>query len=349
MKTTHSHIVLAAFFLVVTGCTGAPAGSGPTSPSGPAAVGIVASAGTVAAGRVEAERRTRDRKHHRDPKDCPDGGSPDRRRHHGHESDRPDAKDEDDDRGDSCERPAATNIEVSLAPLAAEVPPGGSLSFTASVTGASDAGVVWSIEEGAAGGSVTPSGLYTAPAAAGTYHLVAASQADPAKIQGATVYVVAAQPVVAQPQPEAQPQPQPVVAQPQPEAQPDPAPAPAASPVAVSLGPPSSTVDACGSVTFRATVTGSGNPAVLWSVREGQAGGTVSQGGVYSAPTTAGTFHVVAASVADPARSAEATVVVGPEKVLSIAVTPGSTSVSATGALAFSAIVTTSCGTFAAQ
>ncbi len=219
---------------------------------------------------------------------------------------------------------------VSLAPLVAEVPPGGSVAFTASVTGTSNAEVAWSIEEGSAGGSVTPSGLYTAPAAAGTYHLVAASQADPAKLEGATVYVVA--------QPEAKPQ-----AEPQPEAP------PVTVPVAVSLGPSWSTLDACGSVTFRASVTGSGNTAVLWSVREGQAGGTVSQAGVYTAPSTAGTFHVVAASVADPARSAEATVAVGPEKVLSVAVTPGSTSVSPTGALAFSAIVTTSCGTFAAQ
>jgi hypothetical protein len=194
------------------------------------------------------------------------------------------------------------------------------------VTGTSDAGVVWSVEEGAAGGSVTPSGLYTAPAVAGTYHLVAESQADPAKFQGATVHVVA-QPATA---PETKPQ-------------------PVAVPVAVSLGPSSSTVDACGSVSFLASVTGSGNSAVIWSVREGQAGGTVSQAGIYTAPSTAGTFHVVAASVADPARSAEATVVVGPEKVLSVAVTPGSTSVSPTGALAFSAIVTTSCGTFAAR
>ena len=102
-------------------------------------------------------------------------------------------------------------------------------------------------------------------------------------------------------------------------------------------------------MTFRATVSGSNDAAVLWSVREGQAGGTVSPAGIYTAPSTAGTFHVVAASVADPSRSAEATVVVGPEKVLSIAVAPGATSVSSSGLLAFSAVVTTSCGSFAAR
>lgn len=344
MKNTHLPFVPAALLFVVTGCTGSPAGSGPTSPSGPATTSLVASTAptaasveAVVAGKVDAERQYRDGRHQRDSQDCPDGAGLDRRRHHrGHRSDRRDAEDRYDRRGESCGRPAATNIEVSLAPLAAEVPPGGSVSFTASVTGTASGGVVWSVEEGATGGSVTPTGLYTAPAAAGTYHLVATSEADPAKFQGATVHVVA--------QPEAQPVAQPEVA---PVAVPEVA--PVAVPVMVSLGPSSSTVDACGSVTFRASVTGTGNPAVLWSVREGQAGGTVTQGGVYTAPSISGTFHVVAASVADPARSADAAVVVGPEKVLSIAVTPGSTSVTPSGALAFSAIVTTSCGTFATQ
>jgi hypothetical protein len=40
--------------------------------------------------------------------------------------------------------------------------------------------VTWSIQEGAAGGTITPAGVYTAPATAGTYHVVATSQANPA-------------------------------------------------------------------------------------------------------------------------------------------------------------------------
>ena len=50
----------------------------------------------------------------------------------------------------------------------------------------------------------------------------------------------------------------------------------------------------------------------------------MTPGGIYTAPPTAGTYHVVASSVAFPGQSAEAAVVVGPEKVLSVAVTPGS-------------------------
>lgn len=50
--------------------------------------------------------------------------------------------------------------------------------------------------------------------------------------------------------------------------------------------------------------------AVTWSVREGSAGGTVTPAGLYSAPATPGTYHVVATSVADPSKSAAAVVTV---------------------------------------
>lgn len=212
------------------------------------------------------------------------------------------------------EPPAGTTVVVGLTPLVAQVSPGGSISFVASVTGTADAGVVWSVQEGAAGGSVTTGGVYVAPASAGTYHVVAAAHADPAKFQVATVSVVAA------------------------------------GPVGVSVSPVSSAADACGSISFSATVTGTNDPTVVWSVKEGPAGGSVTPGGVYTAPGgAAGTFHVVASSVADPSRSAEAAVVVGPEKVLSVAINPGSSSTTPSGAVAFAAIVTTSCGSFAAQ
>ena len=45
----------------------------------------------------------------------------------------------------------------------------------------------------------------------------------------------------------------------------------------------------------------------------------------------------------------EAAVTIGPEKILSVSVSPGSGTVSTSGTLAFSATVTTTCGTFAAQ
>lgn len=208
---------------------------------------------------------------------------------------------------------AATNIVVTLTPMAAQVGPGGSATFIASVTGTSDAGVVWSVQEGAAGGTVSPSGVYVAPPTTGTYHLVAASRADPTKIQVATVTVVET-----------------------------------SGAGTVTITPAAVTLDACGSVAFSAAA-GGGTPALVWQVREGQSGGTITPAGAYTAPQTPGTYHVVASSAANPGQSAEAVVVVGAEKVLSVAVTPGSASLTPSGAVAFAAIVTTSCGSFAAQ
>jgi chitinase len=40
--------------------------------------------------------------------------------------------------------------------------------------------MTWSVQE-ASGGTIDPTGLYTAPAAAGTYHVVATSVADSTK------------------------------------------------------------------------------------------------------------------------------------------------------------------------
>lgn len=74
-----------------------------------------------------------------------------------------------------------TPVSLLLTPGVARVFPGDSQPFVAQVQGAADTRVTWSIDEGAAGGSVTSAGLYTAPLVAGTYHLVATSVADPSK------------------------------------------------------------------------------------------------------------------------------------------------------------------------
>jgi hypothetical protein len=78
-------------------------------------------------------------------------------------------------------------VSISISPASVTLAPGGTQAFTATVTGASNTAVTWSIQEGAAGGTITSGGSYTAPAAAGTYHVVATSQADPTKSATATV------------------------------------------------------------------------------------------------------------------------------------------------------------------
>ncbi len=80
--------------------------------------------------------------------------------------------------------------------------------------------------------------------------------------------------------------------------------------VAVTIDPTTGSVITGETQQFKATVTGATNTAVTWSVAEGAAGGTIDKTGLYTAPPTTGTFHVVAASVADKTKSASATVTV---------------------------------------
>ena len=72
--------------------------------------------------------------------------------------------------------PAASSlVSVGISPSTATVPEGGSLSFLATVKGVADTTVTWSVQEGTTGGSITGSGVYTAPNTLGTYHVVATS------------------------------------------------------------------------------------------------------------------------------------------------------------------------------
>ena len=77
-------------------------------------------------------------------------------------------------------RSSAQTVTVAIDPRTAALATGTSLTFTASVTGSSDTTITWSVQEGAAGGTVT-AGTYTAPGSAGTYHVVATSTADPTR------------------------------------------------------------------------------------------------------------------------------------------------------------------------
>jgi hypothetical protein len=161
------------------------------------------------------------------------------------------------------------NVIVGVTPASATVASGVSKTFSATVTGTSNTQVTWSVLE-ASSGSITSSGVYTAPATAGTYHVTATSVADPAK--SATVAVTV-------------------------------------TPAVVSISPTSASMTTGGSTTFTATVTGASNTAVTWSVVE-VGGGYITSSGVYTASSTVGTYHVKATSVADTTKSATAIITV---------------------------------------
>ena len=66
--------------------------------------------------------------------------------------------------------------------------------------------------------------------------------------------------------------------------------------VVVAVEPGNALVNPGGSLAFRATVTGSASSAVTWSMSEGASGGTIGADGVYVAPQSVGTYHVLATS-----------------------------------------------------
>lgn len=80
-------------------------------------------------------------------------------------------------------------------------------------------------------------------------------------------------------------------------------------PVAITVSPTTATLSVGKTATFTATVTNTTNTAVTWSVVEA-AGGSVTSGGVYTAPAAPGAYHVRATSVADGTKTATATVTV---------------------------------------
>lgn len=166
----------------------------------------------------------------------------------------------------------APQVRAVISPVSTTISVNGTVTFAADVLRSVNKKVTWSVVE-AGGGTITDGGVYTAPAVEGTYHVKAQSVADPTWPAIATVKVIAGQSVN------------------------------------VSITPASPTVAPGGSQAFTATVTGASNQQVTWSVVE-TGGGSVTSSGVYTAPATAGTYHVKAASAADPAKSATVSVTV---------------------------------------
>jgi hypothetical protein len=83
-------------------------------------------------------------------------------------------------------------LQVSLSAPSVVLAPGATFNFTATVSGAASGqstAVTWSVQEGAAGGTIDANGKYTAPSTPGTYHVVATSVADATIAATATVTV----------------------------------------------------------------------------------------------------------------------------------------------------------------
>jgi len=177
-----------------------------------------------------------------------------------------------------------SQISISISPGTASLQTGGQQQFTAYVSGTSNTAVTWS----ASSGTVTTSGLYVAPSAAGTYTVTAVSAADPTKSTSATVSVSAA------------------------------------TAIAVSISPTAVALSQKSQQQFAATVSGSSNTAVTWAVTQGT--GTITQSGLYTAPQAVETDIVVVTSQADSTKSASASITVAASHSVALSWSPSSSS-----------------------
>ncbi len=175
-------------------------------------------------------------------------------------------------------------FSISISPSSGSLKPGESIRFEASVTGTNLPGVSWQL---------TPSigtlvdGLYTAPAIISTPQavtVIARSLANPAKTASATVWL--------------------------------------ASAVGIAMTPSSATVNAGQSVRFNASIAGTLNGGVLWSLVPSV--GTITDG-LYTAPVNIETIQTIlltVASLADPTKFAQASITLMPSRPTSISITP---------------------------
>ncbi len=179
--------------------------------------------------------------------------------------------------------------------------------FTAQVQNTSNTAVTWSISP--AVGTVSATGLYTAPTtitAQQTVTFTATSVADPTKSASGSVLLN--------------------------------------PPVKVAMAITSATLLPGATQQLTAYVSWSSNTAVTWSVSPSL--GTLSTAGLYTAPigtTTVQTVIVTATSVADPTKSAVATLILNPP--VSVSVTPATATVTLNQAQIYTATILNSTNT----
>lgn len=169
-------------------------------------------------------------------------------------------------------------ISVTIAPTSATVSTGNSQQFTAGVFGTSNTGVAWSVGGGASNGTISSTGLYTAPATVpnpAQVTVTVASLADSSKTASAIITVQSA--------------------------------------VSVQILPQTVTLQVTGTQQFSATVMGSTDQTVTWSVLGGNLNGGIDGTGFYRAPGVVPNppqVTIQATSQANTTKSGTATVTV---------------------------------------
>ncbi len=207
------------------------------------------------------------------------------------------------------------NISVSISPTAASVQVGQAQQFTATVSGSGSATVNWVVNGTLGGnstvGTISSSGLYTAPAAVPSTSVTVTAQSvlQPAISASATISITAS------------------------------------AVASVSVSPTSASLQVSQSQQFAAQVSGTSNTAVNWLVLGILGGnstvGTISSSGFYTAPAAvpSTSVTVTAQSAAISTASANATVSIMPPPPVSVSISPTSSSLQVSQSQQFAAAV----------
>jgi len=168
---------------------------------------------------------------------------------------------------------AAPDPVITITPGSPTVLPSNSLQFKASIANLDNQNVMWSVDE-ANGGTITSTGLYTAPGSGGPFHVTATALGNTSKNAKAIVALGIS------------------------------------TPINVALSKKALTLGVGQTYTFAATIANdTANQGLLWSVVESN-GGTVTSAGVYTAPALPGCFHLRASAKADTAKYDEVTLTI---------------------------------------
>ncbi|MBV9182769.1 MAG: Ig-like domain-containing protein, partial [Acidobacteria bacterium] len=209
----------------------------------------------------------------------------------------------------------SASISVLVSPASTSLQAGQSKQFNATVSGTTINAVNWLVNGTAGGnatfGTISSTGLYTAPAAvpSGAVTVTAQSVAQSTATASAAISITAA------------------------------------SLISVSVSPANANLQVGQSKQFNATVSGTTINAVNWLVN-GTAGGnttfgTISSTGLYTAPAAvpSGAVMVTAQSVAQSTATASVAVTVTPSSSISVSISPTSTSLQFGQSQQFSATV----------
>lgn len=204
---------------------------------------------------------------------------------------------------------ATSGIGITVSPARVSLQTNATQRFTATVTGTANTAVTWSSPAPAQNGTIDAAGLYTAPATVPsppTVWIYVSSNADPTKKVSAAVTITAG------------------------------------SGISVIVSPATVSLQTNATQHFTATVAGTTNTAVTWSVPGGAQNGAIDSNGVYTAPTIVpnpATISVLATSIADPTKSASAAVTLA-ATVTGITVSPARVTLQTNATQRFTATVT---------